>query len=149
MGNSLLDLQSKNKLAQKLLACRSFKDRQLRNRIIKDLDFCDRIERSDTDFDDVMNIVRSALYYVGGLDKLLQVLEIYEGRSSLPMAGLKSTVQLLTLTNHLSSIIEKSYVDDSSFDDVMSSVVNLVVYLCCNRTLKSCFHSGSLLRDGR
>jgi len=39
----LLDLQSKNKLAQKLLACRSFKDRQLRNTVIWELNFSDRI----------------------------------------------------------------------------------------------------------
>lgn len=80
-------------LVEALLQCRNMRDRHTRDDIVGELpaDIRNNIPRRDADRPDVMNIVRTCRNYEGGLGKLIEILEGYEGDSQ-GMRGVKALV---------------------------------------------------------
>ena len=89
-----LSFPQKSELTEKLLACRTMRNRQGRNRVVQELSFGTAIPREDVDTDDVMNIVNACLDYEGGLQQLLDIVAFFE-KNSLPMRELRAFVQSL------------------------------------------------------
>ena len=85
-----LSLREKEQLVDKLLACRTMRDRNSRNQAVQELSFADIIDRDSntTNKDDVMNIVNRCLDFSDGLLQLIERIE-YREENSQPMQQLR------------------------------------------------------------
>lgn len=78
-----LPLASKAKLVGALLDCDCMKDAASRNQVVNQLppQIWQRINRFQNDRQDVMSIVNTCLQFDGGLEKLFELIEFFEGDS--------------------------------------------------------------------
>lgn len=111
------NFQSKKKLVELLLKCKSISNRQTRGRIVAELSYFDHIEHHDVDRIHVFNIVESSLDYPDGLGKLLDILQFFEG-NAIPMQKLKQYVDLT-----YPSTITKNDFNNSKQIDIASLAV--------------------------
>jgi vWA-MoxR associated protein C-terminal domain/Effector-associated domain 2 len=81
--------REKEQLVEKLLACRTMRDRSSRSQVVQELSFADSIDRDSntTNKDDVMNIVNRCLDFSDGVLQLIERIEFREENSQ-PMRHL-------------------------------------------------------------
>jgi len=92
MDRGNIDLATKTKFVDALLACTAMRDRHTRNTIVDKLTKVQgRIPRSETDRTDIANIVDRTLDFEGGFAECLEALRFYEG-DSVHMQGVDALV---------------------------------------------------------
>jgi len=93
-----LSPQEIRQLRDLFLACPSFKNRQQRDLIINQLrpEIARSIGRSDDPNTDTINVIMAARNYSGGLQQLLDFMELFEGES-IPFKALKEGIEKLYL----------------------------------------------------
>ena len=82
-GTIASDMKSIKQLADALLACQNFEDKNTRNVIVEGLRSSIRgsIRRHAADFPDTVNIIKTCRNYDGGIEELVRQLELYENDS--------------------------------------------------------------------
>src|SRR5947209_1725882 len=88
--------REKEQLVDKLLACRTMRDRNSRDQVVQELSFAASIVRDSntTDKADVMNIVNRCLDFSDGLQQLIERIE-YREENSQPIQHLRHFLQIL------------------------------------------------------
>lgn len=79
-----MTFEQRSLLVSALLTCSTISDRGARDRVVNDLPdhMRGRIQRNSTDNVDVANIVSSCLGFGDGIQKLVEIVQFYEGESS-------------------------------------------------------------------
>ena len=91
-----LSPREKEQLVDKLLACRTMRDRNSRNQVVQELSFASSIERDSntTDKVDVINIINRCLDFSDGLQQLIERIEYHEENSE-PIQHLRHFLHIL------------------------------------------------------